>query len=169
MVVAFSYRDERISAEGWRVIYIRTCNARAWHGGFPRGFGALELPHKAGELTGVIDWDLAHFGLPLDDLAFMAIEAVPLRRSTESTMGENVLLSVLMNRLEVLLHAYGKVTVAETLTQADDALGQLIEQTRANAHRNVSPFDEFVQARLFRKIMPQRDYIKRFWIRRTLF
>jgi tRNA A-37 threonylcarbamoyl transferase component Bud32 len=124
---------------------------------------------KAGKLTGVIDWNLAHFGLPFDDLAFMAIEAVPLRRSTESTIGENVSLSVLMNRLEVLLHAYGKVTVAEILTQADDAFGRLIEQTQANAHRNVSPFDEFVRRGFLKDYAADRDYIKRFWIRRTLF
>ncbi len=124
---------------------------------------------KAGKLTGVIDWDLAHFGLPLDDLAFMAIEAVPLRRSTKSTMGENVSLSVLMNRLELLLHAYGTVTVAEILTQAEDAFGRLIEQTQAKARRNVSPFDEFVRRGFLEDYAADRDYIKRFWIRRTLF
>jgi hypothetical protein len=39
---------------------------------------------------------------------FMAIEAVPLRRSTMLTMGENVSPFVLMKRLEVLIHDFGR-------------------------------------------------------------
>jgi hypothetical protein len=131
--------------------------------------GPWNFLQKAGRLTGVIDWELAHFGLPLDDLAFMAIETVPLRRSTVLTMGENVSPSFLMNRLEVLLHAYGKVTVAEILAQAVDAFGRLIEQTQANARRNISPFDEFVRRGFLEDYAQDRDYIKEFWIRNTLF
>jgi hypothetical protein len=129
--------------------------------------GPWNFLQKAGSLTGVIDWDLAHFGLPLDDMAFMAIEASPLRRSTEATMGEDVPRSVLMNRLEVLLHAYGKVTVAEILAQAVDALDQLIEQTQANASRYISPFDEFIRRDFLEDYAEDREYIKEFWIRST--
>jgi hypothetical protein len=131
--------------------------------------GPWNLLQKAGKLTAVIDWDLASFGLPLDDLALMAIEAIPLRRSTESTTGENVPQSVLRNRLEVLLHAYGEVSVGEILAQAVDALGRRIEHTQANARRNISPFDEFVRRGFLKDYAADRDYIKRFWIRRTLF
>lgn len=64
---------------------------------------------------------------------------------------------------------YGKVTVAEILTQADDTFGRIIEQTQDNAHRNVSPFDEFVRRGFLEDYAADRDYIKRFWIRRILF
>jgi aminoglycoside phosphotransferase (APT) family kinase protein len=71
--------------------------------------GPWNFLEKDGRLTGVIDWDLAHFGQSLDDLASTPIEMVPLRMPIEGNMGNDVPRPLLMNHLEKLLDACGEV------------------------------------------------------------
>jgi len=50
--------------------------------------GPWNLLHLSGRLTGVIDWDLARYGNPLDDVVELALEALPLHRRHEETLIE---------------------------------------------------------------------------------
>ncbi|MDH6235607.1 phosphotransferase [Cryobacterium sp. CG_9.6] len=52
--------------------------------------GPWNTLHDGFHLTGVIDWDLARFGSPLDDLAQIALEAVPLKPSTVDRLAEGL-------------------------------------------------------------------------------
>lgn len=127
--------------------------------------GPWNFLEKDGRLTGVIDWHLAHFGPSLDNLAAMAIESVPLRQPVEGTMDRDVPASVLVNRLEALLDAYGGVTAAELLTHAMDYLSRLIEATEECARRQIAPFDEFVKRGFLAEYSTDRAYIREWWIR----
>lgn len=60
-----------------------------------------------GEFAGMIDWDRAGPGLPIDDLAFMVWSSVPLLR--ETSIKEQA------ERVELAAAAYGGVTGAELL------------------------------------------------------
>lgn len=127
--------------------------------------GPWNFLEKDGRLTGVIDWHLAHFGPPLDNLAAMAIESVPLRQPVEGTMDRDVPESVLVNRLEAMLDAYGGVTAAELLSHAMDYLSRLTEQTEECASREIAPFDEFVKRGFLAEYSADREYIRDWWIR----
>ena len=49
--------------------------------------GPWNLLHQSGRLSGVIDWDSARYGDPLDDVAELALEAVPLHARLNETLG----------------------------------------------------------------------------------
>lgn len=60
-----------------------------------------------GDFAGMIDWDRAGPGLPIDDLAFLCWSSVPLMRETPLTDAAR--------RLVLAANAYGGVTAAELL------------------------------------------------------
>lgn len=68
-----------------------------------------------GEFAGMIDWDRAGPGLPVDDLAFLCWSGIPLLRETPSEKAAR--------RLALAAEAYGGVSVAELL----DAVVQRME------------------------------------------
>ena len=118
-----------------------------------------------GTLTGVVDWDLAHFGSPLDDLASLALDAVPLRKSMDSTMGECASREMLRSRLEALLTSYGtSMTVARFLEHVVDYLDRLAIETRSAAAQGIAPFTQFVKRGFLDAFASDRDHIKSFWI-----
>ena len=69
--------------------------------------GPWNCLHRDGRLTGVIDWDLARYGDPLDDVAELAFEAVPLHGRLSETVGEEVKKASLEARLGTFCRAYG--------------------------------------------------------------
>lgn len=62
------------------------------------------------QLVGMVDWDMAAPGKPIDDLAFMAWNAVPLYRSLPAAR--------VADRLSVLTSAYGDVDPVALLDHA---------------------------------------------------
>ena len=70
-------------------------------------FGAWNTLWDGDRLVGVVDWDMAEPGPPIDDLAFLAIHAVPLR-SDERAKTSGFLGDVpRSDRLRALCLAYG--------------------------------------------------------------
>lgn len=70
----------------------------------------------AGELVGVIDWDLAHPAAPLEDLAFVALTWVPLTAHDVACRDGFPAGVDRARRLRMLLDAYGWTgTVADVL------------------------------------------------------
>ena len=68
--------------------------------------GPWNLLHQNGRLSGVIDWDSARYGDPLDDVAELALEAVPLHARLNETLGV-VDRETLESRLNLFCTAYG--------------------------------------------------------------
>lgn len=101
--------------------------------------GPWNLLHRNGRLTGVIDWDLARYGDPLDDVAELALEAIPLTGRHEQTLGENVTRGLLEARLDTFCDAYGVAT--ETVIQhLPDYLRMAIGNAHTLAEAGREPF-----------------------------
>lgn len=65
-----------------------------------------------GEFAGVIDWDLARFGDPLDDLTEIAFELAPLRENHDM-LGDDATDAVIEARIEALCRSYQGVTARD--------------------------------------------------------
>lgn len=102
--------------------------------------GPWNLLHEHGRLTGVIDWDLARYGDPLDDVAELALEAVPLHARREETVGV-VEKGVLEARLNVFCGAYG-IAAEAVLNHVPDYLRMVIRDVLAT---EAEPFTSFVK------------------------
>lgn len=103
--------------------------------------GPWNCLHREGRLTGVIDWDLARYGNPLDDVAELALEAVPLHARLSETLGE-VESELLETRLELLCQAYG-VPAQAVLRHVPVYLQTIIDDMKHLAARGVEPFAAF--------------------------
>ena len=126
--------------------------------------GPWNFLHVAGNLTGVIDWDLAYFGPALDNLAHLATEMVPLREPRKDNMGKDISRSQRMHRLEVLLDAFGNVNPSELLQHTLDWYQRLIKETESYAQRGVAPFDDFVKRGFLEEYAADCHYIQEVWI-----
>jgi len=103
--------------------------------------GPWNCLHRGGRLTGVIDWDLARYGDPLDDAAELALEAVPLHGRLSETLGE-VGKGLLEARLGEFCQAYG-VPAETVLDHVPTYLQGVIRDVRGLAAAKVEPFASF--------------------------
>lgn len=76
-----------------------------------------------GEFTGVIDWDMAGPGVPLDDVAFAAWSAVPLAEPAEPRR--------VAARLSLMAASYGGLTAEQILYAVPDRLLRSVRVIRA--------------------------------------
>lgn len=104
--------------------------------------GPWNLLHTGGRLSGIIDWDLARYGNPLDDVAELALEAVPLHERLGETVGASTTRDLLEARLEVFCNAYG-VPVARVLEHLPVYLRMIVRDTRQRASKGAEPFASF--------------------------
>ena len=115
------------------------------------------------DLVGVIDWDLARYGDPLDDLAELALEAVPLRPNVESTMGPDTAKTDLLRRLKTLCEAYGTATPDEVLNHVPDYLTKIIRDTETQAERGVEPFVSFRAGGILAELEKDKAFVLTEW------
>lgn len=81
-------------------------------------YGAWNTLWEGDRLVGVVDWDMTEPGLPIDDLGFLAIHAVPLR-SDERARGSGFLGPVpRAGRLRAMCLAYEGFTPTEIVQAA---------------------------------------------------
>ena len=80
-----------------------------------------------GEFAGMIDWDRAGPGHPLDDLAFLVWSGVPLLRP--------VPLQDAVRRLQLVAAAYGDVTAAAVLDAVDARMALIASRWEAGIKR----------------------------------
>ncbi len=78
-----------------------------------------------GHLVGVIDWDVAGPGPPIDDVAFAAWNAVPLYRDVGTAQSAR--------RLKLMCEAYGELVPRAVLSTVDRRIGLATERIRAGA------------------------------------
>lgn len=80
-----------------------------------------------GEFAGMIDWDRAGPGLPIDDLAFLVWSGVPLLREIPAVDAAR--------RIRVAAAAYGGVGGSELLDAVTRRMGLIAERWRAGIER----------------------------------
>jgi len=107
--------------------------------------GPWNTLHDGFNLTGVIDWDLARFGSPLDDLAQIALEAVPLKPSTVDRVGENPTFQLIERRLEALCSGYGDVDSGKLRRHSADYLLRMADEVEALSAIGQQPFVHWVE------------------------
>lgn len=81
-----------------------------------------------GDFVGMIDWDMAGPGHPIDDLAFLCWTAVPLVRATPPAEAAH--------RLRVVLGAYGRFTPDAVLDAADERMRTAAARIAAGQRRS---------------------------------
>ncbi|UOQ60148.1 phosphotransferase [Leucobacter rhizosphaerae] len=79
------------------------------------------------DFAGMIDWDRAGPGRPLDDLAFLVWSGVPLLRPIPAAEAAD--------RLAAVAEAYGDVAPARLLDAVSDRMGLIAERWRAGLER----------------------------------
>lgn len=82
---------------------------------------------RGGDFAGMIDWDRAGPGRPLDDLAFLAWSGIPLLRPTP--------VSDAVRRLRLAAEAYGGVTALELVDGVDARMALIEARWRAGIAR----------------------------------
>lgn len=124
--------------------------------------GPWNLLHRGGRLSGIIDWDLARYGHPLDDVAALALEVAPLHGRLAKTLGAEVPREVLAARLETLCRAYG-VPAAVVLTHLPGYLEGTIGEIHARAAAGVQPFVDFEQGGICAALACDREHVLEHW------
>jgi hypothetical protein len=124
--------------------------------------GPWNLLHRGGQLSGVIDWDLARYGHPLDDAAALALETVPLHGRHAETLGAVVFREVLAARLETLCRAYG-VPARVVLAHLPVYLEGTISEVQVRAAAGVQPFVDFEQGGICAELARDREYLLEHW------
>ena len=123
--------------------------------------GPWNCLHQGGRLSGVIDWDSARYGHPLDDVAELALEAVPLHNRLKETVGE-VPRSVRTARLSAFCQVYG-VSVQEVLGHIPVYLQMVIDDTLELAVRGREPFTAFERGGIVTELESDLRAFRRTW------
>ncbi|WP_026874160.1 phosphotransferase [Jiangella gansuensis] len=89
--------------------------------------GAYNWIVDGDDLVGVIDWDMAGPGLPVDDLAFMAWKSLPLHRELPP--------DVVAARLGLMADAYGDIAPAAILAHVERRIGRAVDSIEAGQRR----------------------------------
>lgn len=110
--------------------------------------GPWNIIQRGGRVSGVIDWDMARFGDPLDDLAQLALECVPLKPSTADRLGVAPGTDVLRRRLGVLCEAYGESDPDRVLRHTVDYLERMATEIEELAGRGRAPFALYAKDRV---------------------
>ena len=107
--------------------------------------GPCNMLENDGAFAGVIDWDLARFGSPLDDLAEVAFELGPLRENRDMLPNETTHQQILA-RIEALCRGYGGVTVKQVLSYVEPMFIRRMHEMQALADAGRAPFESLVAA-----------------------
>jgi len=107
--------------------------------------GPWNVIQQHGRVVGVIDWDLARFGEALDDLAQLALEAVPLKPSTWDRLGAEPSYAALQERLRALCEAYGEPDLSKVLRHTADYLEHMALEVQRLGQEGIRPFSEFLK------------------------
>jgi aminoglycoside phosphotransferase (APT) family kinase protein len=107
--------------------------------------GPWNVIQAGGRVCGVIDWDMARFGDPLDDLSQLALESVPLKKSTADRLGSAPGLEVVRRRLRVLGEADGVSDLDRVLRHTVRYLERTAKEMEELAGQGRPPFVLYVK------------------------
>ncbi len=92
-------------------------------------------------LTGIVDWELAYYGRPIEDLCSAAYTCVPLRRRADQEFPARVT----SRRLDALLKGYGRFSRATLMRELPRYLLRNAEMIERRAGEGAEPFMSFVK------------------------
>jgi hypothetical protein len=92
-------------------------------------------------LTGIVDWELAHYGRAIDDLCSAAYTCVPLRQRADQEFPP----AVISRRLDALLKGYGRFSRATLYREFPRYLLRNAGMIERRAREGAEPFVSFVK------------------------
>jgi len=116
-------------------------------------FATYNWTSVQGRLTGVIDWDVAGPGRPIDDVAFAAWNSVPLYRDIGVPQAAE--------RLVLMCEAYGEVDPVTVLAAVGDRMGAAAERIRVGAAAGDLGMQHLVATGVLDRVARQSDSFRR--------
>ncbi|MDJ0588481.1 MAG: aminoglycoside phosphotransferase family protein [Pleurocapsa sp. MO_226.B13] len=116
-----------------------------------------------GEFKGIIDWDLAHYGYAIDDVAEFAFTFIPICPYSSETIAHISDLDKL-KRLTVFCEAYQKIQPDEILAHIPIYLTRMNADLRKQASLGIEPFVSFVDRGIADKLDEDKVWIESYWL-----
>ena len=113
-----------------------------------------------GVFSGVIDWDLARFGAPVDDLAEVAFELGPLREN-RNMLADPANEERVLARVEALCDGYGGVSSGRVLDRVVPMFEGRIDEMNRLAENGDAPFGELVDRGTVEALRRDLDFARR--------
>lgn len=122
--------------------------------------GPWNMLERDGEFAGVIDWDLARFGDPLDDLAEVAFELGPLRQDRDM-LAEGAAAQTVQTRIAALCRGYGGATTDQVLRRVDPLYQHRIDEMARRAADAEAPFVALARAGNLEALQEDLEHFRR--------
>lgn len=116
-----------------------------------------------GEFQGIIDWDLAHYGYAMDDVAECAFTFVPICPYSSESIAQISDIERL-KRLAVFCEAYQQIKPDEILNYIPIYLTRMNADLRKQASLGIEPFVSFVNRGIADKLDRDRAWIESYWL-----
>ena len=126
--------------------------------------GPWNCIQKNGKFQGIIDWDLAHYGYAIDNVAEFVFEFIPVHPNLQEITGEQVSDESLKRRLEVFCEAYGQIKPEKILEHIPVYLTRMNADLRKQAKLGVEPFVSFVAGGIAYKLDRHKAYVLSHWL-----
>jgi hypothetical protein len=126
--------------------------------------GPWNCIEQDGKLQGIIDWDLAHYGYIMDNIAEFVFEFIPIHPHLSETIGQ-VSDEILLKRLEVFCEAYGQIKPYAILEHIPVYLTCMNTDLRNRAKLGVEPFVDFVARGIADKLDKHRNFVILHWLK----
>jgi Phosphotransferase enzyme family len=126
--------------------------------------GPWNCIQENGKFQGIIDWDLAHYGYAMDDIAEFAFEFIPFQPNLPEITGEDLSNASLIERLEVFCQAYGNLKPDKILEHIPVYLTRMNADLRKQASLGIEPFVSFVAGGIADKLDRHKAYVLSHWL-----
>jgi Ser/Thr protein kinase RdoA (MazF antagonist) len=111
-------------------------------------------------LAGLIDWDLARFGPPIEDVVEAAVELCPLRRNVGMAPKSLLTDSLRAKRLEALCEGFGDFTARDILRLAPTILLKRAADMRSFVGTGNELFEPLLKRGIPRELEEDADWIR---------
>jgi Ser/Thr protein kinase RdoA (MazF antagonist) len=108
-------------------------------------FGPHNLIWRGEDIVGVIDWEWAYSGPAIEDVAFAAWQAVPLRNDADVLQVGFTVVPDRRERLRMLLTAYGRFTAAEIVTNVLAVQDKTFEDMERLGRQGIEPWKTYCE------------------------
>ena len=126
--------------------------------------GPWNCIQQNGEFQAIIDWDLAHYGYAMDDVAELAFEFIPMRPYIELKSGQ-ISGDTRLHRLKVFCQAYGQIRPVEILEHIPIYITRMNTDLKKQASLGIEPFVSFVAKGIADKLDEDKAFIETHWLR----
>jgi hypothetical protein len=114
-------------------------------------FGPHNLIWRDEEIVGVVDWEWAHPGPAIDDLAFAAWMTIPLRPDEDMQEVGFSAVPDRRERLNALLIGYGKCVAAEVIASVLRLQDEYFQEMQVRGAQGSEPWKTYLEAGLARR------------------